>query len=624
MTNAKPQLPLVVVGHVDHGKSTLIGRLLHDTGGLPEGKVEDVRAQSERRGVAFEWAFVLDALQAERDQGITIDTTRVWFEGARRDYVIIDAPGHKEFLKNMITGAASADAAILVIDGAEGLSEQTRRHAYLLGLLGITQVLVAVNKMDLIGFDESRFRQVAADVGDYLKGVGILPSQIIPVCARDGDGIVENGGRTSWWTGPSIVAALDAFTLRRSVADQPLRLPIQDVYRRGDKRILVGRIEVGRLRVGDTLDFSPGGQSARVAGFESWKGPVQFAAAAGQSVAVTLDDDIFVERGSLAFAPEAAPIEANVFRLKMFWLDDTPLRVSDVLTLRMSTARHSVTIDAVDHVIDTQDLGQSSSRVVERNEVADVVVRSRSRMSFDRFSELAATGRAVLFRDGRPVGGGIIQDAVGDQESRNLTAVDHAVSRSERWEANGHGGGVLWLTGLSGSGKSTLAMALERHLFDRGRQVYVLDGDNVRQGLNKDLGFGADDRTENIRRIAEVAALFADAGFVVITAFISPYREDRARAHDVIGSGFHEVFVDAGLETCEQRDPKGLYARARRGLIPEFTGISAPYEPPVAPALTIDTNTTSVSHGVTVLVNHVARNFGDGATSETRNRIAGR
>jgi bifunctional enzyme CysN/CysC len=623
VTGLRAPLPLVVVGHVDHGKSTLIGRLLHDTGSLLEGKVDELRTQSERRGLRFEWAFLLDALQAERDQGITIDTTRIWFKGGRRDYVINDAPGHKEFLKNMVSGAASADAAVLVVDGAEGISEQTRRHAYLLGLLGIEQVVVAVNKMDLIEFGAARYQKVAKDVRDYLLSIGITPTHVIPVCALDGDGIASNSPRMPWSAGPTLVDALEEFEVRSPLTEGPLRLPVQDVYRHGDKRILFGRIEAGRLRAGEVLQFSPGGQTARVAAFENWNGSRQFAAAAGQSVAITLDDDIFVERGSVAFSPNAAPREANVFRVKLFWLDDAPLRVGDQLSLRIATSRHAVSIEAIDRVIDTRDLGHTEGGPVERNGVAEVVLRSRSRMACDRFGDLAPTGRSVLFREHRPVGGCIVQGPVAEQEARNLTSVDHSVSSCERVSANGHRGGVLWLTGLSGSGKSTLAMALERHLFDRGHQVYVLDGDNLRQGLNRDLGFGPDDRSENIRRVAEVAALFADAGFIVVTAFISPYREDRARARDAVGGGFHEVYVRARLDTCEQRDPKGLYARARKGQIPEFTGISAPYEEPIAPGLVVDTDTATGGQGVGQLIDYVNANFGPSPAGEQRTGTAG-
>ncbi len=609
-------LPIVIVGHVDHGKSTLIGRLLHETGSLPDGKLDELHTQAQRRGVPFEWSFVMDALQIERDQGITVDTTRIWFATRKRGYVIIDAPGHSEFLKNMVTGAAGADAAMLVVDAQQGVSEQTRRHAYLLALLGVSQITVAINKMDLVGYDKDRFEAVEADVRAYLANIGLAPLSVIPIAARAGENITDapsadEVGRLDWWRGPSLTGALDAFEERPAVLDQPLRLPVQDVYRREDERVIVGRIESGRLRVGDTISLAPGGRQAKIAGFRAWNGSTPVAAVAGQSVAVTFDEEVFVERGHIISTPADAPGEANRIRVRLFWLDDKPLMVGDRLSLRLATAAHTVTVEAIERVIDVQDLGSIPADHVERNAVAEVVLRGRSRIVHDSFDRLAGTGRAVLARDHRLVGGCIIKEAVDIAALRNLTTVEQTVTVAERALANGHRGGVLWLTGLSGSGKSTLAMALQRCLFERGRQVYVLDGDNVRQGLNRDLGFGPDARAENIRRIAEVARLFADAGFLVISAFISPYREDRDNARAIIGEEFREIYVRADLALCEQRDPKGLYVRARAGEIAEFTGISAPYEEPASPDLVVDTGTHSVDSALQVLLNGVDSDFTD-------------
>ena len=607
-------LPIVIVGHVDHGKSTLIGRLLYDTGSLPEGKVEDLRRQSERRGVSFEWSFVMDALQIERDQGITIDTTRIWFKSGRRGYVIIDAPGHEEFLKNMVTGAASADAAILVIDAAQGMLEQTRRHAYFLSLLGIRQLAVAVNKMDLVDYSQRRFEAVAADIRSYLAVLGIEPQAVVPIAARDGGNIVgrQAGGalsRMPWWRGPSILDALDGFSHRPRLLDQPLRLPVQDIYRREDKRVIVGRVESGRLRVGDTVRVSPGGQNAAIRSIESWGDSAHLSAAAGQSVAITLESDLFIERGHVIASLESPPLEGNVLMVRLFWFDDEPLDVGDRLTLRLAAAAHTVVVDSIERVIDVETFGSKSADRIPRNGVAEVVLRSQSKVAYDPFDGVPATGRAALVRNGRVVGGCIIMGTAAAEVSRNLTAVPQTVTREERVQAVGHRGGVFWLTGLSGSGKSTLAMALQRRLFERGQQVYVLDGDNIRQGLNRDLGFSPAERSENIRRIAEVARLFADAGMLVITAFISPYREDRSNARDIIGDGFREIYIRADLEICERRDPKGLYARARAGEIKDFTGISAPYEEPLSPDLTVDTGSLSVDAAVVALVEDIDRAF---------------
>jgi len=610
----EPPLPIVIVGHVDHGKSTLIGRMLHDTGSLPEGKLEDLRRQSDRRGMPFEWSFVMDALQIERDQGITVDTTHIWFKSDRRGYVIIDAPGHTEFLKNMITGAASADAAILVIDAAQGVSEQTQRHAYLLNLLGVQQVAVAVNKMDLVGYSQRRFEAVAVDIRSYLAKLDIDPRAVIPIAARHGDNIVgrQAGGAGSampWWRGPTILDALEGFDPRPQLLNQPLRFPVQDIYRHQDKRVIVGRVESGRLRVGDTVMFSPSGQTAAVDSIESWGNSTHLSAAAGQAVAITLGIEIFIERGHVAASPESLPLEGNVLDVRLFWLDDEPLNVGDRLTLKLAAAAHTVVVDSIDRVIDVEDLSSRTADRVLRNGVAEVVLRSQSKVAYDPFDDIPATGRAALVRDHRIVGGCVIKGAAEAAASRNLTSVPQTVTREERLHANGHGGGVLWLTGLSGSGKSTLAMALQRRLFERGQQVYVLDGDNIRQGLNRDLGFSPAERSENIRRIAEVARLFADAGMLVVTAFISPYREDRSNARDIIGDGFREIYIRAELEICEQRDPKGLYARARSGEIKDFTGISAPYEEPVSPQLTVDTGSLSVNAALATLVEDVDRAF---------------
>ena len=606
---------IVVVGHVDHGKSTLVGRILSETGALPEGKVEALKEVCARRGMPFEWAFVMDALQAERDQGITIDTAQIRFRTEARPYVIIDAPGHKEFLKNMITGAASAEAAVLVIDADEGVQEQSRRHGYLLHLLGLRQIAVAVNKMDLVGWDEGRFRAVEAEIRAYLAGIGVQPTHVVPVSARGGDNVAAPSALSPWHAGPTVLEALDGFAAAAQPVDLPLRLPVQDVYKFDHRRIVAGRIESGRLKVGDRLVFAPSGKTARVATIEGWAGGdvTQLAAQAGQSVGFTLDDQIFVERGEVAHLAEAAPVVGHEVRARVFWLGREPLVVGSRLKLKLATAEHQVTVAAVERVIDVTDLAHHSGGAVGRNAVAEVVLRSRSHIAYDAFSTNPRLGRFVLVENYDIVGGGVIAEAAGPQhqvKSGNITAVDHKVTRTARAAANGHSGGVVWLTGLSGSGKSTLAMELERRLFLKGWQAIVLDGDNVRHGLCADLGFSPEDRAENIRRVGEVAHLFAQAGMLVITAFISPYRADRDRVRAVGPEVFHEVHVATAIEECERRDPKGLYRKARAGQIPDFTGVSAPYEPPAAPELALDTAGRSLDDSVGDLLAYVERAFG--------------
>ena len=528
---ADEHLRIVIVGHVDHGKSTLVGRLMHDSGSLPDGKLAAIQAMSERRGMPFEWAFLMDAFQSERDQGITIDTAQIWFHTALRNYVIIDAPGHREFIKNMITGAASADAALLLIDAAHGVQQQSRLHGFLLQILGIKQIVVVVNKMDLVGYSAERFAAIRQLYRDYLDRLGFADVTFIPVSARDGDNIAGGSKAMGWYVGPTLLEALDAFTAPPPAIDLPLRLPIQDIYKFDERRILVGRIESGRLAVGDRLLFSPSNKSARVASIEAW------------------------------------------------------------------------------------------AAALPRHGVGDVILRSRPLLALDEGRTLARTGRFVL-TDGPNIvaGGQIDMEGYPDQRSSvtvrssNLHSVAHRVPADARNLRNGHRGGVLWFTGLSGAGKSTLAMAVEQALFRKGYHVYVLDGDNVRQGLNANLNFSPEDRAENIRRVGEVAALFADAGMIAITAFISPYRADRQRAREAAHGAFREIYIQADLATCEQRDPKGLYRKARRGEIDDFTGISAPYEVPEAAELVIDT-TDSITTCVDRIIAYVEREFVVGAAT---------
>ncbi|PKP72297.1 MAG: adenylyl-sulfate kinase [Alphaproteobacteria bacterium HGW-Alphaproteobacteria-5] len=611
---------IVIVGHVDHGKSTLVGRMFHDTGSLPDGKYESIKAMCERRGVSFEWAFLMDALQAERDQGITIDTSQIWFKTDARDYTIIDAPGHKEFLKNMITGAAQSDAALLIIDAAEGVREQSRRHGYLLHLLGIRQVAVAVNKMDLINYEQDQFDLIEQEYRDYLTSIGVTPTFVIPVSAREGDNIVNPSATMPWYKGPTVVRALDSFIPTASPIDRPLRFPVQDVYKFDRRRIIAGRIEEGRLSVGDEIVFSPSNKSAKVQSIETWSSvPGKAApteAVAGESIGITLDEQIFVERGELASHLEHSPIETDVFRARIFWLGHEPMVKGKSYRIKLGTLEAPVTVQSIESIIDTSDLSNTSSHQVERNQVAEIVLRSRRMLALDEFTKAPKSGRFVLIDKYDISGGGIISmEGYADQRSlitsraTNVTRVEQGITEEARTFRNGHRGGVLWFTGLSGAGKSTLAVALEKKLFEKGYNVFVLDGDNVRHGLNANLSFSPEDRAENIRRVGEVSALFARAGVIVITSFISPYRSDRDRARVASEQDFHEIYVKADVATCEARDPKGLYKKARSGEIKDFTGISAPYEEPETAELTIDTTTAPVEESISTLVNYVETKF---------------
>jgi bifunctional enzyme CysN/CysC len=617
MQAATEQLKIVIVGHVDHGKSTFVGRLFHDTGSLPEGKLEQLQKVAERRGVPFEWANLMDALQSERDQNITIDTAQIWFQTPKRQYVIIDAPGHKEFLKNMITGAANAEAALLLIDANEGIQEQSRRHGYLLNLLGIRQIAVLVNKMDLQGYSQHRFEQIERDYRGFLKGIGVEPRLFVPMAAKHGDNIASRSKNMPWWTGPTVLEALDEFKVMDLPDNQPLRIPIQDVYRFDDRRILAGRVESGKVKVGDRLLFSPGNKASTVKSIERWQAPSQNEASAGESIGITLTEQIFVERGAVAALETSPPNELSRFKARLFWLGRKPFSRGRSYKLKLATQEAECEIESIQKVIDASTL-ETISRAqnelfVGRHEVAELTLKTRRAVAFDVHSQIVATGRFVIVDGFEVSGGGIIAEddypkrtSDGLHKSDNIYWSHGKVTAQQRALRNEHDGCVVWLTGLPSSGKSTIAIELERELFNLGRHTYVLDGDKVRHGLCSDLAFSPDDRKENIRRVGEVAKLFADAGIICITAFISPYRADRDLARKMLEPGrFIEVHVNAPVEVCEKRDPKGLYAKARANMIKEFTGVSAPYEAPIEPELVLRTDKLSVAESVAKILDYL-------------------
>jgi bifunctional enzyme CysN/CysC len=612
-TRRRRTLPIVIVGQVDHGKSTLIGRLLHDTGSLPEGKIAALQEASRRRGVPFEWSFLMDALKAERDQGITIDTARVRFKSGAREYVIIDAPGHAEFLKNMLTGATAAEAAVLVVDVVEGLSEQTRRHAFLIKLLGIREIVVVFNKMDRCGHAPAVFDALAATVRGYLATLGLEPSAVIPVSARDGDLVVRRSASLAWYSGPTMIEALDALADPPTAADRPLRFPVQDVYKFDDRRIIVGRIVAGRLRVGDRLTFLPGDRVARIASIESWNAQPMITAAAGESIGLTLDEDIFVERGQVASGEGAAPPIACRLKLRLFHFGRQPLAAGDEVRLEVGPAERAATVDTIEDVIDVNDFATRRAMTVGRNDVADVMVTCRTPIAVDEGAQGTPLARGILRRGHDIIAVALVEAALDAREQaaarRHVTPVRSTVTAGERAAAWGHPGGVLWLTGLSGAGKSTLAQALEEELFHRGWRAMLIDADTLRQSLNADLGFSDAERTENVRRIGAMAQHVAESGMIAIVACIAPRRSHRDRLRSELGALYHEIYVKAPLSVCERRDVKGLYAKAKRGEITSFTGLSNPYEPPAAPELEVSTDTLTPQECLRHLLDYVDRAF---------------
>jgi bifunctional enzyme CysN/CysC len=610
-----PRLKIVFVGHVDHGKSTLIGRILVETDSLAEGKVESIRQACQDQGSTFEYAFVLDALSEEQEQNITIDTTQIQFQSAHRAYVIIDAPGHQEFLKNMITGAANADAAVVVIAADEGVREQSRRHGQLLDLLGVRQVIVVVNKIDLAAFSEERFREIEKEYAVFLQGLGITPRAFIPISASTGENVTTDGdGAMPWYSGDNLLKALDALDDPASVDDQPLRFPVQDVYRMENRRVVAGRIESGTIRIGEQLVFSPHNKSARVATIERWgKEPAELARA-GESIGITLSDHVFIERGHIASHETDAPVESNRVHAKIFWIGREPLRAGAGYRLQLVTQDVECEVVAVGKVIDAGTLDSSGldGGEVKMNEVAEITLQTRAPLVFDNHHRVPNLGRLVLVEGSTIVGGGIIAGAVYTSrkqiKSENIFWSESEITAERRAARNGHRGAVVWLTGLSAAGKSTIARGLDNELFRRGMNTYVLDGDNLRHGLNSNLGFAPEDRAENIRRVSEVAKLMADAGTVVITSFISPYRLDRRLAREIAlqaGAEFVEVFVNAPLAVCEERDPKGLYQKARAGQLKGFTGIDAPYEAPEDPEIVVHTHEQTATESVDLILSEL-------------------
>ncbi len=593
-------LQLVVVGHVDHGKSTLIGRLLFDTHSVPDGKAERIEAACKAEGMEFEYAFLMDALLEEQAQNITMDTTRVPFRTERRSFTIIDAPGHKEFLKNMITGAASADAAVLLVDALEGLREQTRRHCFLLSLLGLQQIVVAVNKMDLVQYKPEVFEEIRTELSAFLAKLGIEPAHFVPISAKHGEGLLKNSEKMKWYRGPTLLEALERFRSSTPASGGPLRLTVQDVYRFDSRRIIAGHIESGSVSVGDEVEFVPGGKRSRVKTIETWpqpKVPALGPIGSDSEVALTLEDELFVERGQIAAPLGDKPHEARTFTARVFWIHDTPLRSGELIPIKLGTQQAEARVLGIQRTLDaiTLETGTGTNGEVKVHEVAEIRLRVRKPIAFEIGGKVPAISRFVLMR-GRRIGGGGVIDSVIEEplEARGASPVSRAAIL-------GHRGCIIWMTGLSGSGKSTLSQVLEQRLLGSGVLSTVLDGDVLRTGLSRNLGFTADDRSENLRRAAELAIHLADAGVVVVAALISPFRSDRSMAAERAkerGVPFAEIYINAPLAECERRDPKQLYKRARAGQITQFTGIDSPYEAPLAPDLEIRTDRESIADSV--------------------------
>ena len=584
-------LRFITCGSVDDGKSTLIGRLLWESRQLFDDQVAALHSESKRfgtQGDQLDFALLVDGLAAEREQGITIDVAYRFFASARRRYIVADTPGHEQYTRNMATAASTADAALLLVDARAGMLTQTRRHAMLASLLGVRHVLLVVNKMDLVGFDADRFNAIREAFEAFAAPLGFASIGAIPVSALDGDNITERSTRSAWYHGPTLIGYLESVDVARDAGSR-LVFPVQWVNRpNADFRGFSGTVAAGTVRVGDPVRVTASGQQATVAEIVTMDASLSHAEA-GDAVTLRLDREIDVSRGDVLARADSPLDSSDQFEATLIWLHDEAGLIGRRYELKLAAQWRGASLTAIKHRIDVNTQAHEPARQLQLNDIAVCNVACSRALACAPYAESKALGAFILVdrHSHATVAAGMIRHSL--RRAANVHRQALQINRAAREQLNGHAGRVVWFTGLSGSGKSTLANALEVELHARGLRTYILDGDNVRQGLNRDLGFTDADRVENIRRIAEVAKLMLDAGLVVITAFISPFERERDMAREVIGSEhFIEVYVDTPLSVCEQRDVKGLYRKARAGKIPNMTGINSPYEAPLNPDFVAD------------------------------------
>ncbi len=610
----RQDIQIVVVGHVDHGKSTVIGRLLADMGYLPQGKLEQIREKCRKTAKPFEYAFLIDALKDEQAQGVTIDSARCFFRTSKRNYIIIDAPGHTEFIKNMVTGASRAEAAVIVIDANEGIKDNSKRHGIYLSLLGINQVCVLVNKMDLVDYSEDRFYEIVKAYSDFLETVNIVPQCFIPTSGFNGDNIVSHSLNMNWYGGNTFFETLEAFTTNPEQNSSPFRMPIQDVYKfteDGDqRRIVAGTVESGSLSVGDEIVFYPSEKKNKVKTIESFNAEPKYMISAGYASGFTLENQIYIKKGELAVkASEVKPLVGKHLRVTLFCLGKNPLKIGDSYLLKIGETKTGVKIEKIISIMGVADTLSNSATQIDRYEIAECILALDHIIAFDTSETYPSAGRFVIVDEYDIAGGGIILNKLEDSlKPENISESLGKVTYDERCALLGQKGMVLWFTGLSGAGKSSISIELERELINRGKLSYRLDGDNLRCGLNSNLGFLIDDRIENVRRVSETAKLFKDCSIITLVSFISPLRNIREMAKNIIGEeSFVEVYVRADLQTCIERDTKGLYKKAMDGTIKNFTGISSPYEEPDCPDIILETDNNSINDCVNSILDYLEK-----------------
>ena len=605
----KSLLRFLTCGSVDDGKSTLIGRLLYDSKLLFEDHLSALEKDSRKFGTTggdIDFALLVDGLEAEREQGITIDVAYRFFATEKRKFIVADTPGHEQYTRNMATGASNSDLAVILVDARKGVLTQTRRHAYIASLLGIRHVVLAVNKIDLVGYSQETFDAIVQDFAAFSQRLGFSSVEPIPISARFGDNVIASSEHTSWHKGPSLLGYLESVDVDTDVVGKPFRFPVQWVNRPNlDFRGFSGTVVGGRITKGAAIAVAKSGRKSAVKRIVTMDCDLD-EAVAGMAVTLVLADEVDISRGDILASPEDRPDVSEQFAAHLLWMAEDELLPGRQYLMKLGTATVPVQITALKHKVDVNSLDQLAAKTLHLNEVGYANFATSHPIAFDAYHNNRDTGGFILIDrfTNTTVGAGMIDFSLRRATNVHWQALD--VGKQSRAGQKGQRPVVLWFTGLSGSGKSTVANLVERALFAEGRHTYLLDGDNVRHGLNRDLGFTDVDRVENIRRVGEAAKLFVDAGLIVLVSFISPFRSERRMARELMGEGeFIEVYVDTPLEVCMERDPKGLYRKAKSGEIKNFTGIDSPYEPPELAELRIDTTTAQPADLAAQIVRHL-------------------
>ena len=606
----KSLLRFITCGSVDDGKSTLIGRLLFESKMLFEDQLAALEADSKKlgtRGEEIDYALLMDGLAAEREQGITIDVAYRYFSTDRRKYIVADTPGHEQYTRNMVTGASTADLAIILIDARKGMLVQTRRHSYLVSLLGVRHLVLAINKMDLVDYSQQVFERIRSEYLEFASKIGIEKITVMPISGVKGDNIVDQSINTPWYSGPTLMQHLETVEIdEQRLQGLAFRMPVQWVNRPDlDFRGFAGTIASGSIKPGERIRVSPSGRESTVARIVSADGDLE-QAVANQSVTLTLTDEVDISRGDVISRIEAPAPSADQFEATIVWMSDQPMLPGRNYLMKIGTKTVTATVMPLKYKVNVNTLEHMAGTKLELNEIGVVGLELDRAIAFDSYQENRDTGGFILIdrRSNSTIAAGMLHFALRRADNIHWQALE--VDKTARRAMNSHGSAVIWFTGLSGAGKSTVANLLEKRLHAAGKRTYLLDGDNLRHGLNKDLGFTATDRVENIRRVAEVAKLMVDAGIIVLTAFISPFRAERQMARDLMAQGeFIEVFVDLPLAVAESRDPKGLYKKARSGLLKNFTGIDSPYEKPEKPEIHLNTDTCTIEEAAERIYQHL-------------------